>query len=222
MIKNGAGIHDFQKIIDDNPSVLHLSLGRYKDATNYNNEGFNKDVRDNYDRSLTFCVSKNNYDRHFHIYVQTPFCRSPIYTKTLSSATAAEKEIANIVRNQPEDIRATAAIFDKMRKYSKQVKDMYMNNELSLDERADKARDLKLEILAELNLAKKHHKLLGDTDNLFVREVNDVASSNYRLTKERLEREMSDFPSLNDVLKDAESKLEDNSPDTKALSSPER
>ncbi len=199
LIKNGAGIKELQKIINDNPKVLHVESGRYKDATNQGTAGFNKKVYDNYSHCLTFCVSKHEWDKQFHLHIQTPFYRVPIPTKPLMSAGAAEKTIGDFVRLLPEDLRATSSLFKDLSTYSRKIQDIFANDKEALESRTDEAQELKLKMMTRYNSVKKNHTILGDSTMSLANEINQVVYRNYRWASDRL----AEKASLSDMLTEA-------------------
>ena len=172
MINDGADIHDFQEVMDRNPFILYLSYGRMKDPWDLTSQSFNKNVCDSSGNRLKFHISEN-FGR-FQLYVQTPFIRAPIQHRPIQSAGGAEKFLAEIVRERPDDIRATMDLFKELNAYKGTIGDIYSNDDVSLTGRADQAQKVKLDMLTKLKAAKAEHRILGDTDRLLDREINDA------------------------------------------------
>ncbi len=199
MIQNGAGIDDFQAVIDQNLSVLYLDYGRIKDYWAIDSNSFNKRVKDSSGGELMFHVDES-FGR-FQIYVQTPFIRAPISHKPIQSASAAEKLLAELVRDRPDDIRATMRLFKDLTSYVRTIWDIYANDSVSLDDRADEAQEIKLDMLAKFKAIQDQYQIMGNTDNLLEREIKDVGSRHYRQAYYRME-EQQQKSSLSDKLQD--------------------
>lgn len=221
MVKAGASIHDFQEIMDRNPSVLYLSYGRMKDPWDMTSQSFNKDVRDSSGNKLKFHISESF--GKIQLYVQTPFIRAPIPHRPIQSAGGAEKFLAEIVRERPDDIRATMGLFKELESYKKSLDDIYSNVEEPLNARADHAQEVKLDMLAKLKAAKAEHRILGDTDRLLEREVNDASYNRYRRAKSLLEKQ-EEKAALSETLTDAAHRAEsgNNQPEEPVITVPER
>ena len=221
MIKNGAGVDELQAVIDKNPSVLYLESGRIKDHWDLNSDSFNKRVCTSDGRNLMFHV--NDFYGNFHIYVQTPFIRAPIPHSPIKSAKGAEKFLADLVRDRPDDIRATIDLFKELKDFSEQVRDIYSKDDEPLDDRADKTQALKLDMLSKLMTVKKEHNIMGGDFDLLERETKDVCARLYRCAKERMD-DLEKKSSFADTLKDAVRRAEggSNSGPEPVISAPER
>jgi len=205
MLKNGAGQTDFQALLDQSGSILYLDSCRMMDVGGRDpSTNFIKPVYDTGSSNrLKFIVNKFYSDGDFSISVQTPFYRMPIHTSSkLRSAAAAEKELANIVRERPDDIRGTAALFQQLEAYSKEVHTLYHQDELTINDRADRARDLKLEIMVKLRDTAAKIKLIGPSEHALISEVNDVIYREHRAALSREEKKRQAH-SLADMLDSA-------------------
>lgn len=222
MIKNGADISAFQKVMDDNPSVLHIETGRVKDATNYYNDGFNKYISDGYHNGqLMICVSKPSWSSFFNLYVQTPFSRICLTTRDIRSAASAEKAIADLVRDKPDSIRATIQLFEELSSFSKQVTALYKQDDIPLDDRADKAHALTSDMLARVKEVQKDHNILGFTPTSLESAVRHVTYDNLRWAKERQNKELLPTTALDAAIQNAKQRSDSRKSTSNSEHSPE-
>lgn len=205
MVKDGAGAEDFQALLEQNPSVIYMDSGRIRDYWSTTSDSFHKYVRTSNGGKLDFYMDKSL--GHFRIDIQTPFIRAPITYSPIYSAAAAEKQLAELIRDRTDDVHATIRIFKELETYSKTVKAIFANDNESMDDRADKAQEHKLDMLARLKAVQAEHKIFGDTNGLLEREVNEVCFRNYRQAHARMEAQRQ-TTSLSDTLKDAAQRAE--------------
>ena len=218
MVRKGAGIADFQKVMDDNPAVLYMDRYREKESWYYDSQSFNKHIYDTLtNRHLKFCV--NESCRKLYLYIQTPFIRAPITHKSYTSVTAAEKAIAQLLRDRPDDVRATMLLFKDLEEYKEKIKEIFQVDTQPLEEREAHARDLRASMEEQLKEVKSNHCILGDVDKLLEREIRDAVHSNYIRAQRRLE-ENEKKPALTDTIKNAEIRVEGSQSEGKGIEVP--
>lgn len=208
MVKKSSGKEEFQKIIDDNPSILYMEQYREKDPWYRSSDSFNKRVYDSAShRQLKFCVDESF--GKFHIYIQTPFIRAPISDESYRSVTASEKAIAALLRDRPEDVCATMYLFHELASYCDKMKAIFQNDTTPLDEREKLGKSAMHDMLASLNEIQSERHILGNADKLFEREIRDTVSINFTRAKRRLE-ENEKKPTLAETIKGAETRAGEN------------
>jgi hypothetical protein len=207
MIKDGADEDAFQKIMDQNEGLLYMDQGRCVDPWSRNTESFNKSVRDTNWHRLQFCVHESF--GKFYLYVQTPFIRAVASHQSFSSAKAAEKAIADFIRTRPADISATITFFEELKTYLDAIKKIFSQDDRPLEDRADEAHQKKLTMLNCLENYAASHKLFGNHDHLYEREIKDVVFRYYGHARERQD-ELKNREDLASVLTAAETKKDAN------------
>ena len=218
MVRKGAEIADFQKIIDDNPAVLFMDRYRVKESWYQDSQSFNKYIFDTLtNRQLKICAMDSC--RKLYLYVQTPFVRAPITHKSYTSVTAAEKAIAQLLRDRPDDVRATMRLFKDLEEYKEKIKEIFQSDIQSLDERSERAKELRTTMEDKLKEVKSKHHILGDVDNLLEREVRDAVYANFIRAQRRLE-EKEKKPTLTDTIKAAENRVEGGQSEVKGIEAP--
>lgn len=186
MLKDGADEESFQKKIDQNADMLYMDQGRYVDSWKRDTGSFNKTVRTTKGDRLQFCVD-DSFGK-FYLYVQTPFIRAVASHQPYSSAKAAEKAIAEIIRTHPDDVFATVDFFKELKAYQETIEAIFACDDQALDERADKASAVRADMLGRLNEIKSSHRIWGDRDHLYDREIKNIVFRHYRRAKERQDK----------------------------------
>jgi len=210
MVKDGAWIKDFQEIVDKNASVLYLDHGRIKESWNRDNDSFLKRVYDSKGGSLTFHIDNFANKRNYFPYIQTPFARCPLPGKNYSSATGAEKGIAELLRNRPEDVRATMQIYEEIKQYIDSISALYKDTTRPLAERSEEALCLRQNMMERMQEVKKEHSILGNSGDFLVRQIRETDFIHYRHAKELEEKEQSKAPSISEILEDAAQRAAEN------------
>ncbi len=205
MVKNGTDQEGFQSVIDKNHSVLYLDNHRLKDSWDTNSGSFNKYVQGSAGEKLKFHVSEQFGS--YRLYIQTPFIRASIPHPPIKSAAAAEKLLAEYVRQRPEDLRATAKLLKECEKFVENIKSIYYHDSESLEDRADKAQEAKLEMLEKLNDAKSSHQIFGNERDLLQREITELCANRYRQAYLRAEEQAQKTP-LSDAIQNAAERSE--------------
>lgn len=208
MLRSGASETDFQAVIDKKPSVLYLDYGRIVDSWNRNSRSFNKRVCDSKtNQKLMFHVSED-YSGRFSLYICSPFFRKPFGKQNLSSPTAAERALAELVRTRPEDIRCTMRVFHDIEEYQRDCKELAKASTLFPDDFSnaiDKAsRDLMARIhkeLSTLNADGSIHRVIGFDEGSIRKEI-DQDCRNFRA------KYAEKHPPLADLLTEASSRAE--------------
>ena len=214
MIKAGADEKAFQEKIDQDANLLYMDRGRLVDSWNRNTGSFNKNIHTTNGDSLKFCVSESF--GKYYLYVQTPFIRAVASHQSYSSATGAEKAIAEMMKTRPADIMATIDFFKQLKQYQNSVKKIFSSDDRPLNDRADDVRELQLAMIAHLNEIKASHRILGDHDQLYDREIKDCVYRHYRLARSRTE-EVEEKHDLSSSLTDAEARCGGQNPNHETI-----
>ena len=183
MIRSGSTIQDFQSIIEKNPSVLYMSIGRIVDL-GCNSNDFIKEVcvSDSHQR-LKFCASE--YFGKYSLYVQTPFYRGPVSTPPLRSKSAVEKYIASLIKNSPQDIRGTMALYQDINDYIQKIKSIYAEDNIDLNTRAQQAGAQRHVMVERIEDTAGQFYILGAPKDSLIRQVKEVE---YRYRRDAQER----------------------------------
>ena len=152
--------------------VLYMDYGRLRGLPG-NQDSFAKYVRDSKTHmSLRFHAEK--FGSKYSLYLQTPFYRAPIASRPLASPTAAEKEIARLIRERPESIRGTMSLFQQIEKYKQDLSNVFAKDEISFTEREEQGCALMEEMLSSLVKTRQTCFILGDRDDSYGRQIREI------------------------------------------------
>ena len=215
MLRAGTTLTDFQQI--SKKPMLYMERYRMK-GFGWNEEDFSKDVLDTESRQkLTFHASKNG--NYYTLYIQTPFFRMPVVSRPLMTPTSVEKEIARMIRDEPEKIRSTMALYQKIEQYEHDVKAVFANSSISDTEKKTTAYSLLDTMTADLEQAQANGVILGSHVDSFKRLIGEqVYRKVYALDKAAA----SDKKPLDSVIANAqqEADMKDPGPDLPAVQKP--
>lgn len=198
-IRNGASIEDLQKLGQE--PMLYMDRYRMK-GYGWDEDDFAKCIHDSgSDLSLRIYVSRFCGNRHYSLYVQTPFYRAPLTTRPLYSPGAAEKEISRLIQDRPTDIRSTMVLFQQIEEYKKAVFQTFAGEKVPYADRKASAEKLLDGILENLKNAHCNGHPLGCPEDSFTRQLREVY---FRSADKALQSEALERPPLVDTILSAE------------------
>ena len=205
-LKVGWDIEDFKELVEKSPSVLYIDSFRLKDHTmaNSSDRSFVKmiELSDKTDRMKIIAQDYGS----FKLYLQTPFSRDPLESPRLTSATAVEKHLADLVRTRPDDIRGTISLYGEIDKYLKGLNDIFADKETFLEEKEKRGMDLRFEMYKTLNESASSIQLLGPDEAYLRNEISLAFGNRYTKERNRLEKEAEKKSSLSDMIGQASQK----------------